>query len=66
MGDEIYPKMAWQATMKGKRPKGRPQQTCEGGIQKILVERGIKWNRVQLETVRHGKLFVIPFNTNQC
>jgi hypothetical protein len=47
MGDEIYPKMAWQATMKGKRPKRRPQQTCKGGIQKILVERGIKWNRVR-------------------
>jgi hypothetical protein len=47
MGDERYPKMAWQATMQGKRPKGRPQQACEGGIGKILVERGIKWNRVR-------------------
>jgi hypothetical protein len=26
MGDERYPKMAWQATVQGKRPKGRPQQ----------------------------------------
>ena len=47
MGDERYPKMAWQATVQGKRPKGRPQQACEGGIWKILLEIGIKWNRVR-------------------
>jgi len=46
MGDKSYPKMAWQATVQGKRPKRRPKQTCEGGIRKILVERGIKWNSV--------------------
>jgi hypothetical protein len=27
MEDERYCRMAWQATMQGKRPKGRPQQT---------------------------------------
>jgi hypothetical protein len=29
------------------RPKGKPQQTWEEGIQKILKERGIKWNGVR-------------------
>lgn len=47
MGDKRYSKMAWQATVQRKRLKGSPQQTCEGGIQKVLVERGIKWNRLR-------------------
>jgi hypothetical protein len=47
MGDERHPKMAWPARTQGKTPKGRPQQTWEEGIQKILNERGIKWKGVR-------------------
>jgi hypothetical protein len=39
-GDEKYTKMARQARIQGKRPKGRPQQTWVEGVQKILKERG--------------------------
>jgi hypothetical protein len=50
IGDLRYTKMAWQARIQGKRPKGRPQETCEGGIPKILKGRGIEWNRVRAIT----------------
>lgn len=42
IGDERYPKMTWQARIQGKRPKGRPCQAWEEGIQKILKEARIK------------------------
>jgi hypothetical protein len=45
MGEERYPKMAWQARTQGthgKRPKGRLRQTWKEGIQKIWKERGIE------------------------
>jgi hypothetical protein len=46
MGDERYPKMAWQARTQRKRPKGRHRQYWEEGTQRILKERGIEWNGV--------------------
>jgi hypothetical protein len=46
MGDERDPKMAWQARTQGRRPKGRPWQTSEEGMQ-ILKERGTEWKRVR-------------------
>jgi hypothetical protein len=45
MRDERYPKMIWQAAAHEKRPKGRPRQIWEEGIQKIWKEREIEWKR---------------------
>jgi hypothetical protein len=37
VGDERYPKMAWQArTTEWRIPKGRLRETWEEGIEKIL------------------------------
>jgi len=47
MVDERYPKMAWQARTQGKRLDGIPRQTWKERIQKILKERGFKWNAVK-------------------
>jgi hypothetical protein len=56
--------MAWQARTQMKRPKGTPQQTWKEGIEKILKERGSKWNRVQA-IARHRdrwQIFVKPLH----
>jgi hypothetical protein len=44
MGLRDTPNMVWQAITQGKRPRGRLQQACEEGVQKILKERGVEWN----------------------
>jgi hypothetical protein len=36
-----------------KRSKGRLQQTLEEGMQKIMKERGIKWNQVRAIAQNH-------------
>jgi len=64
MGDEGYPKMAWQARTQGKSPNRRPRQTWEEGIKKILKQRGIEWNVVRAidRDRENDKRFVNPLN----
>lgn len=53
--------MAWKARTQGKSPNGRPRQTCEEGIQKILKETEIEWTAVRAidrKPVRNGNRFV--------
>jgi hypothetical protein len=35
IGDERYPKMAWQATMQGKRPKEDPSRLVKEGYRRF-------------------------------
>lgn len=46
MGDGSYPKVAWQARVQRKRPKGSLRYTRGEGTQKIFKERWAEWKGV--------------------